>query len=103
VLFSILESTFNFADRYDRTEIFDSDLLAAVPSVVRPDSLLLLLTSTVIAFILLVVATCSTPVNENIYLFELRGTSSNETTIARIGVLGLCGDYIGRYAHGTIC
>lgn len=50
----------------------------------------------VIGFILLVVATCSVPVNENIYLFELRGVTSDETTIARVGVLGLCGDYIGR-------
>lgn len=50
----------------------------------------------VIGFILLVVTTCSVPVNENIYLFELRGVTSNETEIARVGVLGLCGDYIGR-------
>lgn len=50
----------------------------------------------VMSFILLVVATCSVPVNENLYLFELRGTALNETSIARVGVLGLCGDFQGR-------
>lgn len=54
------------------------------------------LTRAVIGFILVVVATCSTPVNEDIYLFELRRTSSNETTIARVGLLGVCGDHFGR-------
>lgn len=54
------------------------------------------LTVAVIGFILLVVATCSVPVNENLYLFELRGVTSNETSIARVGVLGLCGDFQGR-------